>query len=100
MNCPPEIAAILLDILSMAALRIRALGGAGNARRCAIEADHIHNLPALLQDYSPELLRYYWEAERPGFISQSTPADLAGFQPLWAQLAIHIPGPANQARIG
>jgi hypothetical protein len=45
----------------------------------AAETDHIHNLPGLLLDYRPELLRYYLNAERPGYRHQvggSVPAEL------------------------
>ena len=100
MNCPPEIAGIILDMITTAALRIRVLGWAGNAQRCAIEADHIHNLPALLRGYSPDLLRFYWEVERTSFIDLSSAAEIEGFQPLWDRLASHVPGPADSVRVG
>jgi hypothetical protein len=86
MNCPPEIARILLEILGAASLRIRAAGWAGDASRCAVEADHIHNLPALLADYSGEGLAYYWQVEKPAFERQCGDGELAHFQPLWAEL--------------
>jgi len=54
MTCPTEIAEILTEILRTGLLRIRALGWSGNAERCAIEADHLHNVPDLLAHYSPE----------------------------------------------
>ena len=81
---------IVLEILQLGTLRIRSLGWAGNARRCAIEADHLHNLPALLLSPSPALLRYYWEAEKPAFEDASDDADLAMFRPLWDELRPHV----------
>jgi hypothetical protein len=87
MNCPPEIAEILLEILRLGLLRIRLMGWGGDSGRCAVEADHLHNLPALLTNFSPDLLRYYWEAERPGFLSQSENNSLGGFEELWNRLA-------------
>ncbi len=69
MTCPPVIADIILDLLSHSILCSRAAGWDGKAEECAITADHIHNLPNLLKNYAPELLKYYWEVERPAFIS-------------------------------
>src|SRR5919108_6221424 len=96
MSCPPETAEVLLQILTVGTLRIRALGWAGDARRCAVEADHLHNLPALLRDYSDDRLRYYWEVERPAFISQSAGVNLTGFEGLWADLGRHVSAPSRR----
>ena len=85
MNCPPEIAEIVLEILRVGLLRIRAAGWNANPSRCAIEADHLHNLPKLLEDYSLDRLKYYWEAEKPGFQKQLDPTDLS-FQSAWNRL--------------
>jgi hypothetical protein len=87
MRCPPEIASIISGILSAGLLRIRAFGWNENAERCAVEADHLHNLPALLTDYRPELLDYYWRAERVGFMQRCSHDDLVEFEPLWNALA-------------
>jgi hypothetical protein len=91
MTCPPEIARVVLQILEVAVLHIRAHGWKGDGLRCAIEADHVHNLPALLCNYSDELLRYYWEVERSGFMERCAPADREGYEPLWAELAELVP---------
>jgi hypothetical protein len=87
MTCPPDVARVVLQILQVAILRIRAGGWGGDGSRCAMEAGHVHNLPALLIDYSDELLRFYWEVERTSFMKRCLPADLAGYEPLWAELA-------------
>jgi hypothetical protein len=87
MTCPPDVAHLILQILQVAVLRIRAAGWGGDSSRCAGEADHVHNLPALLIDYSDERLRFYWEVERPSFMKRCRPADLKGYDPLWAELA-------------
>jgi hypothetical protein len=84
MSCPPEIARILLQILTHAALHIRVLGGNGEAHRCAIVADHIHNLPDLIANYSPELLRFYWTVEKP-IIEREFPTH--AFKSLWDELS-------------
>jgi hypothetical protein len=92
MNCPPEIAKIITEILTAGLLRIRALGWSGaNTERCAVEADHLHNLPALLNDFKPELLAYYWDAERVSFIERSSPEEVEGFEPLWDAMSGFVP---------
>jgi hypothetical protein len=96
MSCPPEVAAIIHEILTAGILRVRALGESGDAARCAIEADHLHNLPGLLTAFSPQSLRYYWEVERPSFIHRSSPADLALFEPLWKKLASNVAAAPNR----
>ncbi|HMC66426.1 MAG TPA: hypothetical protein VKI65_15940 [Gemmataceae bacterium] len=87
MTCPPEIAEIIAEIIKSGVLRIRSAGWSGDANRCATEADHIHNLPSILNHYSTEALRYYWEIERPAFISQTSPDELASLAPLWEKLS-------------
>ena len=90
MNCPTPIATVLLEILSRGILRIRALAWSGDANRCIVEADHIHNLPNLIRDYSPELLTFYWEVERASFVSQIPESLLEGFEPLWRELRPYV----------
>jgi hypothetical protein len=95
MTCPPDVARVVLQILQVAVLQIRGSGWGADGSRCAVLADHVHNLPALLIDYSDELLRFYWEVERPSFIKRCRPADLAGYEPLWTELAELVSGPGN-----
>ena len=87
MNCPPEVAEILLAILQTGLLRILRSGWANESRRCAIEADHLHNLPARLTQHSAELLRFYWDVERTEFLRQSEGDDVSAFERHWARLA-------------
>jgi hypothetical protein len=91
MTCPPDVARVVLQILEVAVLQIRARGWNGDGLRCALEADHVHNLPSLLSSYSDELLRFYWEVERPTFMKRCAPGDLTGYEPLWAELAELVP---------
>ena len=91
MNCPTAIAEILLEILQTGLLRIRALGWENDAAACAREADHLHNLPTLLTAYTPELLLYYWNVERPNFAERRDRASLEGFAPLWDRLEKLLP---------
>ncbi len=90
MNRPPGIARILLEMLTWGLLRIRALGWSGQADRCIVEADHLHNLPNLLARYDPEQLLDYWDVERVCYMDATTPEFAAALQPLWQQLEPHI----------
>ena len=91
MPCPPEIAAILADLLRDGLLQIRVAGWNQEADRCASLADHLHNLPTLISSYSPDLLAFYWRVERTECISRSSNVDIAIFEHAWARLAKHVP---------
>jgi hypothetical protein len=97
MQCPPAIVGILTEILTVGLLRIRAHAWNGNADRCAIEADHLHNVPSLLANFKPELLDYYWRIERSTFIQQNSRDEVTGFEPAWSALAAHVG--ANQDEV-
>lgn len=86
MQCPQEILEVISDILTTGLLRIRAMDWRERPERCAVEADHLHNLPNLLAHYSPELLDYYWNVERPCFVNNSSPEDIEAFLPAWKSL--------------
>jgi len=55
------------------------------------ESDHIHNLPALIRDYAPQLLEFYWNTERPLLIKQISADECRAFWPHWERLAKLIP---------
>jgi hypothetical protein len=92
MQCPPEIAEVLLEIIYWGLLRIRTYS---NARRSQVEADHLHNLPELLTKYSPANLDYYWTVERPIYIARSM--DASHNEPMWERLAKLLPASKNHA---
>jgi|SRR6516225_9527783 hypothetical protein len=92
MTCPPEVADILVRIIGEAVIRIRSRGWGGDSAGCAVEADHIHNLPSLLRNYSPGRLTYYWEVERAAFIRESRDQPLTNYHELWDRLAPHVNG--------
>jgi hypothetical protein len=94
MNCPPALAEIITAILRTGLLRIR---NSGDASRCSLEADHLHNLPALLTNFTPEGLQYYWEAERPAFLRQCPNGEATSFEELWRKLAAWAAPPPPQA---
>jgi predicted RNase H-like HicB family nuclease len=84
MTCPPEIASILLQMMMMGFVRIRSL--ANDPARCLVLSDHLHNLPELVRNFSPSLLSYYWDVERPCFIRQAVEEDRKTFEPFWEEL--------------
>ncbi len=53
-----------LEILAWSLLRIRAAGYDGDAAVCAIEAEHVHNIPSLIGEPNEQRHEYYIEAER------------------------------------
>jgi hypothetical protein len=95
MNCPPDVAAILLDLLGRGILHCRVAGWSGDADRCAAIADHVHNLPDLLARYSPDKLRYYWEVERPAFMAVCKSEEFTGWEDIWVRLKPHAEAAAG-----
>jgi|SRR5579859_1132496 len=93
MRCPDEVAGCLSRIVSVALVNVRGFGFTqGDARRCAIEADHVHNLPGLIVNFSMGALRYYYDVARPEYIRQLTKdkGTLLMFQPLWDELEAYL----------
>lgn len=86
MTCPKELTDIVLELLTIGLLRIRRYGEMQMAERCAIEADHIHNLPALLKHYSPDLLSFYWVTERQSFLQQIPADERSQFDSAWEDM--------------
>ena len=39
-----------------------------DSRLAFVHADHVHNIPGLLSHFKPDLLKFYWEVERPCFL--------------------------------
>ena len=90
MNCPPDLTAILCEMLSHGILCARASAWSGDAERSALEADHIHNLPHLLKNFSADSLRYYWDIERAAFAARCSPQELQIWHDLWQRLHQHV----------
>jgi hypothetical protein len=79
-----DIKRVLLEILRIGLLRVRSAAWEGRSAECAVEADHLHNIPRLVQSLNPVLLRYYLTAERPAFAKIAPRAD--EFASLWEEL--------------
>jgi hypothetical protein len=78
----------LLSILREGLLRIRVLGWDGQAEQCAVEADHLHNLPELIRTLDPKFLRYYYEIAMPAYLSQVKSSPI--FEPHWNQIESYL----------
>jgi hypothetical protein len=90
MSCPPDLADILARMLAMALFRIRASCWSGDAERGAIEADHAHNLPELISNFRMGGLAYYWNVERPGYLSHIGESQDQSWQELWDELRPYV----------
>jgi hypothetical protein len=83
-----EIRRILLEILRVGLLRIRAYGSSGLGEACSWEADHLHNLPVLIRSVRREELLYYYNIERPAFLTHTT-SNVDEFKLLWDELILN-----------
>jgi hypothetical protein len=97
MSDATEIKEVLQKILTTGLLRIRSMAWSGDARRCAIEADHIHSLPHLLVQGDTEGLAYHWEVERTSSIDKSAPDQLSVWEPLWQRLQSLVEATASSS---
>jgi hypothetical protein len=79
-----ELKTALLNVLRKGILRIRALGFDGLADQCAVEADHLHNLPALVLKPTLPEMSYYFDVTRIDFMNRAR--DTREFDADWAQL--------------
>lgn len=81
---PRRIKEIYTDILYHGLLAIRSTQDLAYARALA---DHMHNLPHLIQSLEHAGLHdFYWRVARSGFLSQVTPEQAQVFESLWREL--------------
>jgi hypothetical protein len=71
MRRPEDVRAPLLKILERGLLMIRRHADRNDPERCGVEANHLHNLPGLVEECSPERLTYYLEVEVPQYIRET-----------------------------
>ncbi len=89
---PADVREALAQILEIACLSIRVAARKGDVKYCAIEADHIHNLPDLLRKFDAAKLKYYLSVTRPSYIEalgQLPDTTVEPYQALWRQLERH-----------
>ena len=58
----------LLQIRSTGFIHMRAAGVSNNAEYFAVEADHLHNIPSLIEEPNEHRHAYYLEAEVAGYL--------------------------------
>jgi hypothetical protein len=80
----------IAHILSESLLRIRLQGALGNHKNCEIEADHVHNLPNLLLNFSDELLAFYYNVERKQYLAQTVEKYPQSYDADWKTLAMRL----------
>jgi hypothetical protein len=103
-SCTHEVRVALVGLLRTSLLRIRRAAAAGDTALCFIEADHVHNLPTLLESYSEELLRFYLNVERDAYLKQlerhqgrdAHHRDVRDMKPFWSALERYAPAQAAQ----
>jgi hypothetical protein len=87
MITPPVIQASLLTILKLGLLNFRYYAQGKNLERCVIEANHLHNIPGLLENFSIDLLKYYIDIERPQYVRETNDQVLEKIRGAWSELA-------------
>ncbi|HTR43468.1 MAG TPA: hypothetical protein VMH87_17790 [Pseudomonadales bacterium] len=85
-----EVKIAIKQILSESLLSIRLQGALGNHKNCEIEADHVHNLPVLLINFSDELLAFYYNVERKAYLAQSGGKYPLTYDAHWKVLAMRL----------
>jgi hypothetical protein len=80
-KCPDDIHQQLLKVLSIGIRNIRVCCDRRQYERCGYEANHIHNIPALIEDFTMDKLAYYVEVEAAEYlrqINQGSPSEVEG----------------------
>ena len=86
---PSEVRVALAQILEIACLSIRVAARQGDSKYCAVEANHVHNIPGLLRKFDGAKLKYYLTVTRPQYIEDLQRCPSASAEPykaLWAEL--------------
>lgn len=65
-SCPELLRIAFHELLYHSLLCIRS--SCADSKLVFVHADHVHNVPGLLSDFKPDLLKFYWEVERPCFL--------------------------------
>lgn len=86
-NCPTQLQSALLDIIYQTLLEIRA--NSRDSAYCFALAEHAHNIPSLIEEFSAEKFFYYWECEQRCFVAdfQKLRPSVTLFQSEWRVIA-------------
>ena len=89
---------VYLQILHFGLIAIRDAAHSGKSKYCEIEADHLHNIPSLIDEQNENRHDYYFGAERNLYaerLAQLAESELPGeahkfalqrYKDLWAEL--------------
>lgn len=85
---PDDVRHALLKLLYHTLMSIRATK---DPELTFVLSDHAHNIPDLVDRYTPETFRYYWEVERPCFLQAMERLGLPfrSFQDQWTVIERH-----------
>ena len=88
-----ERGAIYVQILHHGLLRIRDSAALGHLQYCAVESEHLHNIPSLIAETNEKRHLYYFCQERTHYlehVDQTLPGldfTLSRYTELWARLS-------------
>ena len=85
---PEDVRHALLKILYVTLIHIR---GTKDLDLAFALSDHAHNIPDLIDRYTPEKFQYYWKAERACFLQmmERLGQPFGGFDEHWTVLEKH-----------
>jgi hypothetical protein len=86
MRSPDDIQTQLLTILAIGILNIRSHCEAQRYHLCRAEADHLHNIPGLIEHFSMEKLAYYLEIEVAQYLRDMSDKPRSDLQAQWNAL--------------
>jgi hypothetical protein len=83
MRSPDDIQTQLLMILEIGIVNIRYHCLAQRYHLCAVEADHVHNIPDLIEHFSVDKLAYYLEVEVAQYLRETSDQIHNGLRAPW-----------------
>jgi hypothetical protein len=88
---------LYVQLLEKALLNMRMHANRGDCAACAVEVDHVHNLPELIRlvlkgdtTGARRAEMYYWNTERLAYVRNRSGASSLPFEPLWQDLARYV----------
>jgi hypothetical protein len=85
-ECPEQVQIRLLAILQLGLLNIRSCAERQDHIRCGAEANHLHNIPALILDFSQDKLQFYMSIEVPQYLQDINNQASSEMRQLWKLL--------------
>lgn len=93
-----ELNRLYIKVLTYGLIAIRDAAFAGDIERCKMEADHIHNLPSLINEENMHRHLYYYNTERQAYCvwamergdNSLTEFIRDIYLPLWTEILEHL----------